>query len=93
MEFEWDPNKAAANLRTHGVSFQEAASVFADPLSVTVTDPDHSIREDRFIMVGTSTRLRLLMVSFAERGDRIRIISARRLTRSERKAYEEENRE
>ncbi len=75
MEFEWDPNKAASNLRKHGVSFQEAASVFADPLSVTVPDPDHSMQEDRFIVVGTSTRSRLLMVSFAERGERIRIIS------------------
>lgn len=93
MEFEWDPGKAASNLRKHGVSFQEAASVFADPLSVTIPDPDHSIREDRFIVVGNSRRLRLLLVSFAERGERIRIISARRLTRSERKSYEEENRE
>ncbi len=93
MEFEWDPIKAASNLRKHGVSFQEAATVFADPLSVTAPDPDHSIQEDQFIVVGTSARLRLLILSFAQRGERIRIISARRLTRSERKAYEEENRD
>ncbi len=65
--------------------------MFGDPLSITVPDPDHSVQEERFIVVGTPTRLRLLLVSFAERGERIRIISARRLTPSERKAYEEES--
>jgi uncharacterized DUF497 family protein len=93
MEFEWDPQKAARNLQRHGVSFAEAATVFADPLSVTVADPDHSTAEDRFLIVGQSYRGRLLIVSFAERGNRIRIISARELTRAERKAYEEETRD
>jgi uncharacterized DUF497 family protein len=90
MEFEWDPQKAAKNLRKHKVSFNEAATVFDDPLSVTVTDPDHSAEEDRFIIVGQSYRRRLLIVSFAERGDHIRIISARELTPAERRAYEKE---
>lgn len=90
MEFEWDPQKAAKNLRKHKVPFTEAATVFGDPLSVTVADPDHSMEEDRFIIVGQSYRRRLLILSLAERGDRIRIISARELTRAERRAYEEE---
>ena len=90
MEFKWDPQKAAKNLRKHKVSFKEAATVFSDPLSATVPDPDHSEEEDRYIIVGMSNRLRLLIVSFAEEGDDIRIISARELTRGERKAYEEE---
>ncbi len=90
MEFEWDPQKAARNLRKHKVPFTEAATVFDDPLSVTVVDPDHSTEEDRLIIVGQSYRRRLLIVSFAERGDRIRIISAREVTRTERKAYEDE---
>jgi len=89
LEFEWDPRKAAKNLRKHKVSFPEAATAFSDPLSATVSDPDHSAEEDRYIIVGMSNRFRLLMVAFAERGDRIRIISARELTRAERKAYEE----
>jgi uncharacterized DUF497 family protein len=90
MEFEWDPQKAAKNLRKHKVSFTEAATVFDDLLSVTAHDPDHSTEEDRSIIVGQSHQRRLLMVSFAERGDRIRIISARELTRAERRDYEEE---
>jgi uncharacterized protein len=90
MEFEWDPRKAAGNLGKHKVSFVEAATVFGDQLSITVYDPDHSVREHRFITIGWSNRRRLLMVAHTERGDRIRIISARRLTRAERKAYEQE---
>jgi len=90
VEFEWDPKKAALNLKRHGVSFQEAATVFGDPLSITAPDPDHSVEENRSIIVGQSHRGRLLIVSHTERGDRIRIISARELTRKERKAYEEE---
>jgi len=90
LEFEWDPQKAAKNLRKHKVAFTEAATVFSDPLSATVPDPDQTAEEDRYIIVGMSNRFRLLMVAFAERGDRIRIISARELTRAERKAYEEE---
>ncbi len=90
MQFEWDPKKAAANLRKHAVSFAEAATVMADRLSMTFPDPDHSESEDRYITIGTSSRRRLLMVAHTERGDRIRIISARELTRAEREAYEEE---
>jgi uncharacterized DUF497 family protein len=89
MEFEWDPRKAAKNLRKHKVSFAEAATVFSDSLSATASDPDHSEEEDRYIIVGTSNHFRPLIVSFAEQGDRIRIISARELTRAERSAYEE----
>ena len=66
MDFEWDPQKAAKNLRKHGVPFSEAATVFGDPLSVTVPDPDHSEEEDRFIIVGMSNRSLLLIVAFAE---------------------------
>jgi hypothetical protein len=90
VKFEWDPQKAAENLSEHGVSFREAATVLGDPLGGTVSDPDHSSAEDRYITVGSSNRSRLLMVAHTERGDRIRIISARELTRAERKAYEEE---
>jgi len=90
MEFEWDPQKAAKNLRKHKISFPEAATVFNDPFSVTVSDPDHSAEEDRYIIIGVSHRFRYLIVAFAERNDRIRIINARQLTRAERKAYEEE---
>lgn len=93
MEFEWDPNKATGNFRKHGVLFTEAASVFEDPLSVTVLDPDHSTEEDRLIIIGQSYRRRLMIVSFSERGDRFRVISARELTRAESEAYEEEHRE
>ena len=84
MEFDWDPRKAASNLRRHNVSFGEAATVFSDPLSTTVPDPDHSYNEDRSITIGLSHRGRLLMVAHTERGDRLRIISARALTRTER---------
>jgi uncharacterized DUF497 family protein len=90
MEFEWDPGKAEINLRKHGVSFLEAGTVFGDGLAITVPDPDHSKREDRFITIGSSDRRRLLLVAHTDRGDRIRIISARELTKAERKVYEEE---
>jgi hypothetical protein len=90
MEFEWDPNKAARNLQKHGVLFSEAATVFDDPLSITVPDPDHSLDEDRLIIVGLSRQGLMLIVSFAEREDRFRIISARRLTRAERRDYEKQ---
>ena len=90
MEFKWDPKKAEKNLRKHKVSFKEAATVFSDPLSATVPDPDHSEEENRYIIVGMANRFRQLIVSFAEQGDCIRIISARELTRTERKTYEEE---
>ena len=90
MDFEWNPRKAEVNLRKHDVSFNEAATIFGDELAITVVDPDHSDNEDRFITVGWSNRRRLLIVSHTDRGDRIRIISARELTRAERKVYEEE---
>jgi uncharacterized DUF497 family protein len=89
MEFEWDDDKAAANLKKHKLSFGEAATVFGDPLSVTFPDPDHSLEEDRSITIGTSDRDQVLVVSHTDRGRRIRIISARKATRRERKAYEE----
>jgi uncharacterized DUF497 family protein len=89
MEFEWDPDKAACNLAKHGVAFQEAAIVFGDPLAITYFDPDHSEDEDRFLTFGHSGNGRLLVVSHTDREDRIRIISARRATRNERKAHEE----
>ena len=89
MIFEWDPQKATINLRRHQVAFTEAATVFNDPLSVTVRDPDHSMDENRYLIIGPSYRHRLLIVSHTEQGDRIRIISARELTPTEREAYEE----
>jgi hypothetical protein len=89
MDFEWNPQKAARNMQKHRVSFSEAATVFDDPLSQTVPDPDHSTDEDRLLIVGASHQGRFLIVSFAERSDRLRIISARELTRIERQAYEE----
>lgn len=92
MEFEWNPRKAAENLRKHKVSFNEAATVFGDFLSATASDPDHSADERRYITVGVSNRGRLLMVAHVERRERIRIISARKLTQSERRGYEEAQR-
>ena len=90
MKFDWDPEKDSENVKKHGVEFTEAATVFADPLSITVRDPDHSESEDRFIIVGYSNRFRPLMVSHSDRGGRTRIISARPLTSAERHDYEEE---
>lgn len=87
-EFEWDPEKAANNFRKHGISFVEAATVFFDTLSVTIPDPLHSAQEDRFVVTGLSNRQRVLVVVHADRGDRIRIISARLASSSERKKYE-----
>jgi uncharacterized DUF497 family protein len=88
MEFEWDKGKATSNLKKHGVSFQEAASVFSDPLSLTIPDLDHSKGEARFLVLGVSRAQRLVVVSHTDRGDRIRIISARRANRRERAQYE-----
>jgi uncharacterized protein len=88
LEFEWDPAKAERNLKDHGVSFDDA-TIFRDTLSITISDPDHSDSENRFIDVGMSHRMELLVVSYTERKDKIRIISARRPTRAERKNYEE----
>ncbi len=90
IEFEWDPKKAETNLRQHGVGFQEAAGVFRDPLSITILDPDHSEGEDRYVTVGQSERGRALAVAHTDWGNRVRIISARELTRGEHEDYEEE---
>jgi uncharacterized DUF497 family protein len=89
MRFEWNKNKAANNLSKHGVSFEEAQTVFDDPLYVDFYDPDHSEEEERYLIVGESSRGRLLIVSYTERGSSIRLISAREVTRTERAAYEE----
>ena len=89
MQFEWDPAKAAQNLAKHGVSFEEAATVFRDTLSATGQDPDHSVDEERFVIFGVSTSGRRLVVAHTEHGDTIRIISARPATPGERKIYEE----
>jgi len=91
LRFTWDGGKAAANLKRHGVSFEEATTVFADPLSSTISDPDHSATEKRFLDLGISHQGRLLVVSYTERGDRIRIISARLASSGERKTYEAKN--
>ena len=89
MEFEWDPRKAAANVRKHNVAFPEAATVFGDPLAITFEDPDHSMNENRYITFGLSLQKRLLVVSHTQRADRTRIISARLMDRKERTIYEE----
>ena len=87
--FEWDERKAKGNLRKHGVSFEEAATVFADPMSLTIADPLHSTDEDRFVIIGLSYCRRLVVVVHTERDDRIRIIGARRATGREGRLYEE----
>ena len=88
--FEWDPEKADANFQKHGVSFDEASTVFADPLSLLMPDPDHSADEERYLVLGMSAHRKLLVVAFAERPPNTRRISARRAMRAERKRYEEE---
>jgi uncharacterized DUF497 family protein len=89
LGFEWDDEKAKQNLKKHRVSFDEASTVFGDPLALTIPDPLHSVEEDRFVTLGESHRRRLVVVVSTERGDKIRIISARVATRRERKDYEE----
>jgi len=89
MEFEWDPNKAEENQRKHGISFHEGASVFGDPLAITFSDPEHSTDEERHLTFGLSRFNRLVVVSHTDRRGRMRIISARLMTRQERKIYEE----
>jgi len=89
LKFEWDSGKASSNLRKHGVSFEEAVSVFGDPLALTIADPLHSEEEDRSITLGWSQENRLIVVVFTDRDDKIRIISARKATRQERRDYEE----
>ncbi len=88
MDFEWDAGKARANLEKHGVSFEEALSVFLNPLSITIPDPQHSTLEDRFVMMGRSREGRTLVVVHAEREGRVRLISARRATPREIREYE-----
>ena len=88
MRFEWDPGKAKRNLKKHGVTFEEAVTVFYDPLSATFDDPDHSVGEYRYITIGFSSRDRLLVVAHAERGENLRIINERPATAPERKRHE-----
>lgn len=88
MQFEWDREKAKKNLKKHNVSFDEAMSIFYDPLSATFDDPDHSKDEERFITIGHSSHNHLLVVSHTDRGKKIRIISARQATAHERKKHE-----
>ncbi|HQU17600.1 MAG TPA: BrnT family toxin [Fimbriimonadaceae bacterium] len=90
MAFEWDDDKARANIEKHGVSFDEAATVFRDPLYLIFADPDHSVEEARFIILGESSERRLLIVSYTQREYAMRLISAREATRKERMHYEEE---
>ena len=89
MWFDWDKKKAASNLAKHNVSFEEAATVFGDPLSDTFDDPDHSAEEQRFLIIGHSEQGRLLFVSHTDDGETVRIISARETTRTEREKYEQ----
>ncbi|MDH4323904.1 MAG: BrnT family toxin [Betaproteobacteria bacterium] len=89
MIFEWDPEKARENEQKHGISFAEASQVFDDDHSSTVQDPDHSVDEARYLIFGASKQGKHLVVSYTERGDRIRLISARQMTARERRAYEE----
>ena len=90
MIYEWDATKAKVNLRDHRVSFEEAVTLFLDPLAITYRDPDHSGEEEREITIGHSVKERILFISHCQRGDRVRIISARKATRKERKQYEED---
>ena len=90
LRFLWDPRKAVSNERKHGVGFPEATTVFDDPLSVTIADPDHALEEQRFLLLGRSNRRRVLVVAHSERGESIRIISVRRVNRRERQIYEED---
>jgi uncharacterized protein len=89
MKFEWNPDKANLNLQKHSVSFNEASTVFNDPLSVTFPDTDHSFGEERYVIIGLSSANRILIVPHTDRADRVRIISAREATRNERRFYED----
>ena len=91
LVFQWDPAKALGNVRKHGVAFEEATTVFGDPLSLTIPDPGHPVGEQRFVTLGESNQGRLLAVAHAERGDVIRIISARVAAPRERRDHEEED--
>jgi uncharacterized DUF497 family protein len=87
MQFEWDPRKAAANARKHRVTFDEAMTAFEDRDSITIPDPDHSEDEQRYVLIGISSRRRVLVVSHVERGDNVRIISVRTANARERKLH------
>jgi uncharacterized DUF497 family protein len=89
MRFAWDEKKAASNLSKHGISFEEAATVFGDPLSNTFPDPDHSVEEHHFVIIGSSESGKILVVAHTDDGELVRIISAREVTHGERKSYEE----
>jgi uncharacterized protein len=89
MKIEWDPKKAKSNLEKHGVSFEEAATAMSDPMAATGVDPDHSLTEERYITFGVSEKDRLVVVSHTEKGQTIRIISARKANKGEQKLYEE----
>jgi uncharacterized DUF497 family protein len=91
VTYEWDAEKAKVNRRKHRISFEDAATVFLDPLALTFPDPDHSSGEEREITIGRTTRQQIVFVSHCPHGDRVRIISARKTTRGERKQYEEGN--
>ena len=89
LRFTWDPEKAAANLRKHGVGFPEAVTAFGDPLAISIPDPEHSVAEKRWLLLGTSSAGRILVVAHTDRRDEIRMISARLATKRERRSYEE----
>ena len=89
LDFEWDEDKATANLKKHKISFEEAKTVFADPFAITIDDPKHSVDEPRFVDTGASAEGRILVVSYTEREQKIRLISYRKATKTERKIYEE----
>jgi uncharacterized DUF497 family protein len=88
LDFEWDDEKAAENLKKHKVDFEEAKTVFGDPFSITINDPAHSVSEQRFIDIGQSVKSKILVVSYTERGRKIRLISCLKAERSEREIYE-----
>jgi hypothetical protein len=90
VQFEWDPEKDKENQAKHGVSFEEASTIFGDPFALTISDPDHSEDENRFLTTGYSNRRRLIIVVHTERDERLRLISARDVTPAERHVYEEE---
>jgi uncharacterized DUF497 family protein len=92
MQFEWDPDKDRDNQAKHRVSYDEASTVFGDPFAWTITDPDHSADENRFLTTGYSNRQRLIIVAHTDRAERVRLISAREVTAAERRVYEEEPR-
>lgn len=91
MDFEWNPQKAEINSKKHGVAFEEASSVFGDTLSVTYPDPEHSTNEERFVMIGISSKQRVLVISHMYHGETVRIISARPATKREQRFYEHGN--